>query len=135
MECWIRVAGGAGCWEDGEDCIRMTFSTRQPGMCTGKWELGERVVERCGKPAVDSVTSAAPVAKLALVGIILCVAGRTALGGRLHVPDCAGTGMACSADQWCMFPGQVEGNGAMVEVVTVGIDSIVAGKAVISISL
>jgi hypothetical protein len=34
-----------------------------------------------------------------------------------------------------MFPGQVEGNGAMVEVVTVGIDPIVAGKAVISISL
>lgn len=77
----------------------------------------------------------APGTKLSLMGIILGMAARTVLRGGLQVCDCAGAGMACSAIQRGVFPGQLEGDAGMVKRVTVSFDPIVATQAVISISL
>ena len=93
------------------------------------------MVECSRKPAIGGMTAAATRAELAVVVVILCVAGITVLGGRLQVGDASGAGMAPCAGRLGMFPGQLEGDVGMVEGVTVGVNPIVARQAVISISL
>jgi hypothetical protein len=93
------------------------------------------MVECSRKPAIGGVTGAATIAKLTVVVVVLCMAGRTVLGGRLQVRDASGTDMATSAGRLGMFTGQLERNAIMVEGVAVGVNPIVASQAVISISL
>ncbi len=131
----LGVAGDAGRIDGAKDCIRVALCTIQTDMCTGQRELCKRVVECSRKPAIGGMAAAATRAKLSVVGVILYMAGRTILGGRLQVRDTSGTGMAPCAGCLGMFPGQLEGNVGMVEVVTIGVNPIVARQAIISISL
>jgi hypothetical protein len=104
-------------------------------MSAGQGELRKGVVKISWKPAIGGVTFATINPKLTLVSIILAVAGITILGGRLQVSNTSSTGMACSTIQLGVFPRQLEGNIVVVEIVTIGINSIVTNQAVLSISL
>ena len=112
----------------GKDGIGVAFCTSQPGMCTGQWEFGQRMVEGGGQPALGGVTGAASIAELAFVCIILGMAASAVLGGRFQVCNGSSPGMARSAIQGYMFPGQLEGNVGVVEGVTVAVDPIVASR-------
>jgi hypothetical protein len=69
------------------------------------------------------------------VSIIFGMTGITILWGRLHVSDTVSVGMARYTLQCEVLPGQLEGNFAVVEIMTICINPIVAGQAVLAISL
>jgi hypothetical protein len=73
--------------------------------------------------------------QLSLVGIILGVAGRTILGCRFHIVDAAGSSMTRWAVQWGMFPSELEGDLAVVEIMIISINPIMASQAILAISL
>jgi hypothetical protein len=93
------------------------------------------VVEISRKPTVGGVTDAATITKLTFMSIIFGVAGITILRGSLQVRNTTGTNMAGSAVQLSVFPSQLEGDIAMAEIVTIGIDPIMTSQAVLSICL
>jgi hypothetical protein len=93
------------------------------------------VVEASWGPSTGGVTGTAIGTKLTLVSIIFGMAGVTILGGSLHIGDTSVVGMASHTVQREVLPGQLEGDFGVVEIVTIGIDAIVASQAVITIRL
>jgi hypothetical protein len=90
------------------------------------------VVKISWKPATGGVAIATGTSKLTLVSIMLAMAGKTVLRGRLQVSDSSSTSMACSTIQRSVFPRQWEGDIIVAEILTIRLNAIMASQAALS---
>ena len=75
------------------------------------------------------------ISKLTFVRVIPGMAGITILGSCLQISNTSSPTVAGATVQWGMFPGQLEGDFPMIEIMTIAIDPIVAGQAALSVGL
>jgi hypothetical protein len=73
--------------------------------------------------------------ELAIVRIILLVAGGTIPAGRFEISNRPGAGVAPATVHPGVFAGQVEGGGAVVKFVAISVDPIVTAQAVVRVDL
>jgi len=118
-----------------ENVIDMTAGTSYLSVFAGQFKGRQVVVKGCGQPTVGRMAGTAIRTELAVVMIILGMAGIATLGGRFEICNTASAGMTASTDYLGMFPCQLERNLTMIKGVTICVNPIVAGQAVISIRL
>ena len=88
-----------------------------------------------GGPTRASMAGAAIRAELAIVGIILLVAGGTILACRFEVGNRPGAGVAPATGHPGVFSGQLEGDSAVVEFMAISINPIVTAQAIVRVDL
>ena len=131
----FRMAGGAILRCTLEDVIHMAFIASHIRMLAGQLKSCFGVVESCLLPIIRRMASAAICAKLALVGIILCMAGSAVLFGGLEIRQPAYSGVTGGAGNSTVLAGQLERILAVVEAAPETVYAIVTGPAVCSIIL
>ena len=126
----IAIAGRAV-----ENIIDMAIGACNCCMGTGQLKIGQVVIEAGRRPTGSGVTGAAIGAYLAAVNIIFSMASLAILARSFETGERVVAGMAFCTFHLGMFAGQLEGHRAVVELVTVCIDSIVTAQAFIPIGL
>ena len=93
------------------------------------------MIEGGGDPTGGGMAGAAIITELAIVRIILLVAGGTILAGRFEVGNRPGASVAPATVHPGVFSGQVESDGTVVKFVAISVDPIVTAQAVIRVGL
>ena len=91
------------------------------------------MIEGGGSPSGCGMAGAAIRTELAIVGIILLVAGGTILACRLDVGNRTGASVAPATVHPGVFSGQMEGDSTVVKFVAISVNAIMTAQAVVRV--